>query len=149
MQCKRCCAIYHIRGKIYSQTDIFSDLRLQRSKHGSNYARSSEQQDILALGYFSTPEAIVVHGFRKSCLKIHCKTSCNVFVASSEKERLKFLPFHCPCLQAHTMLQQLLNLGSNNIIHGYQTCPLVFFSGNRCLKGCNVSFAVSLATRMF
>ena len=36
--------------KIYSRTDIISDRRLQRSKHGSNCARSSEQQDMLALG---------------------------------------------------------------------------------------------------
>ena len=36
------------RGKNW--TDIISDCRLQRSKHGSNCARSSEQQDMLALG---------------------------------------------------------------------------------------------------
>ena len=39
-----------IEGKIYSRTDIISDHRLQRSKHGSNCARLSEQQDMLALG---------------------------------------------------------------------------------------------------
>ena len=38
--------------KIYSRTDIISDSRLQRSKHGSNCARLSEQQDILVLGDF-------------------------------------------------------------------------------------------------
>ena len=38
------------------------------------------------------------------------------------------------------MLQQLQNLTSDYIIHGYQTCPL---SEDRCLNGCNVSFAVS------
>ena len=42
--------ISYIESKIYSRTDIFSDRVLQRSKHGSNCARSSEQQDILALG---------------------------------------------------------------------------------------------------
>ena len=36
--------------KTYSPTDIFSDPRLQRSKHGNNSARSSEQQDMQALG---------------------------------------------------------------------------------------------------
>ena len=42
------------------------------------------------------------------------------------------------------MLQQLQNLTSDDIIHGYQTCPLIeFFSEDRCLNGCNVSFAVS------
>ena len=42
------------------------------------------------------------------------------------------------------MLQQLQNLASDDIIHGYQTCPLVeSFFQNRCLKGCNVSFAES------
>ena len=40
----------YIEGKIYSWTDIISDRRLQRSKHGSNCARSSEQQDMLAVG---------------------------------------------------------------------------------------------------
>ena len=39
-----------IEAKIYSLTDIFSDPRLQRSKHGNNSARSSEQQDMQALG---------------------------------------------------------------------------------------------------
>ena len=39
-----------VESKIYSRTDMFSDRILQRSKHGSNFARSSEQQDILALG---------------------------------------------------------------------------------------------------
>ena len=47
------------------------------------------------------------------------------------------------------MLQQLQNLASDNIIHGYPTCLLVesflfFFSPeNRCLNRCNVSFAES------
>ena len=40
----------YVEGKIYSWTDIISDRILQRSKHGSNCARSSEQQDMLALG---------------------------------------------------------------------------------------------------
>ena len=40
----------YIEGKIYSRTDIISDRRLQRSKYGSNCARSSGQQDMLALG---------------------------------------------------------------------------------------------------
>ena len=44
------CTCMYVEGKIYSQTDIISDRRLQRSKHGSNCARSSEQQDMLALG---------------------------------------------------------------------------------------------------
>ena len=43
------------------------------------------------------------------------------------------------------MLQQLPNLASDNIVHGYQTCPLVesFFQG-RCFNGSNISFAKSL-----
>ena len=50
-------------------------------------------------------------------------------------------PLH---IRAHTMLQQLQNLTSDDIIHGYQTCPLVApFSENWCLNGCNVSFAES------
>ena len=39
-----------IEAKIYSQADTFADHRLQRSKHGSNSARSSEQQGMQALG---------------------------------------------------------------------------------------------------
>ena len=45
-----CVNVPMLEAKIYSQTDIFSDLRLQRSKHGSNCATSSEQQDMLGLG---------------------------------------------------------------------------------------------------
>ena len=37
----------------------------------------------------------------------------------------KLLPFHWLCIRAHTVLQQLQNLGSNDIMHGYQTCLLV------------------------
>ena len=40
----------YIQTKIYSRTDLFLDPRLQRSKRGNNSARSSEQQDMLALG---------------------------------------------------------------------------------------------------
>ena len=42
------------------------------------------------------------------------------------------------------MLQQLQNLTSDYIIHGYQTCPLIeYFFRGQVLAGCNVSFAVS------
>ena len=70
-----------VEGKIYSWTDLISDHRLQRSKYGSNCARSSEQQDMLALGYFVIPENIVVRGDRKPRLKICCK-----------KNRVNFFP---------------------------------------------------------
>ena len=74
----QCVHVPMLEAKIYSQTDIFSELRLQRSKHGSNCARSSEQQDMLGLGEFSTPEAIVVRGIenyvRKYTVK-QCVTS--------------------------------------------------------------------------
>ena len=36
-----------LEAKIYSRTDMFSDLRLQRSKHSNNSARSSEQHTML------------------------------------------------------------------------------------------------------
>ena len=62
-----------IEVKIHSRTDIISDRRLQSSKHGSNCAKSSEQRDMLALGWFSIPENIVVRGDRKSRPKIRCK----------------------------------------------------------------------------
>ena len=40
-----------LEAQICSRTDIFSEPRIQRSKHGNNCARSSsEQQDMLALG---------------------------------------------------------------------------------------------------
>ena len=61
-----------VEAKIYSQTDIFSEPRLQRAKRGNNSARSSEQQDMQALGWFSMPKTIVVHGDRKSRPKMHC-----------------------------------------------------------------------------
>ena len=38
------------RGNICSQNDTSLDPRLQRSKHSNNSDRSSEQQDIQALG---------------------------------------------------------------------------------------------------
>ena len=66
-----------LEAKTYSQTDIFSEVRLQRSKHGST-----------GIVFFSTPEAVVVCGDRKSRLKIHRKTTRNSFAASSEKEKL-------------------------------------------------------------
>ena len=46
----QCVNVPMLEVKIYSQTDIFSEVRLQRSKYSSNCARSSEQQDMLALG---------------------------------------------------------------------------------------------------
>ena len=85
----QCVNVPMLVAKIYSQTDIFLELRLQRSKHGSNCARSSEPQDMLGLGLFSTPEAIVDG---KSHQKIHCKTTRNFFATSSEKERLACCP---------------------------------------------------------
>ena len=78
--------IMAIEARIYSRTNIFSDCRLQKSKHGSNCARSSEQQDMLALGQFSIPKNIVVHRDRKSCLKIRCKTTRNFFSASFKRK---------------------------------------------------------------
>ena len=50
----QCVNVPMLVAKSFFQIDIFSELRLQRSKHGSN---SSEQQNMLGLG---TPEAIVV-----------------------------------------------------------------------------------------
>ena len=91
------------RGKnLFSDWYMFGP-QTQRSKHGSNWARLSEQQDMLALGLFSIPETIVVRKNRKS------QPKRVTFFSSSEKEKQYFLFFHCPCLQAHTMLQQLPN----------------------------------------
>ena len=45
-----CVNLPMLEAKICCQTDVFSELRLQRSKHGSNCAKSSEQQDMLGLG---------------------------------------------------------------------------------------------------
>ena len=58
---------------------------------------------MLALGLFSIPETIVVRKDRKS------QPKRVTFFSSSEKEKHHFLFFHWPCLQAHTMLQQLPN----------------------------------------
>ena len=66
-----CMHTFYIEANIYFQTDIISDRRRQRSKHdSSNCARSSEQQDMLALGEFLIPENNVVCRDRKvNCSK--------------------------------------------------------------------------------
>ena len=38
--------VYMLEAKSYSQTDIFSELRLQRSKHGSNWGVSNRWNGI-------------------------------------------------------------------------------------------------------
>ena len=48
--CSICVNVPMLEAKIYSQTDMLMKLKLQRSKHGSKSARSSEQQDMLGLG---------------------------------------------------------------------------------------------------
>ena len=122
--------LLHVEVKIYSRTDIFSDPRLQRSKCGNNSARSSEQQDMQALGWFTIPGTIVVCGNNKSRLKIHCKTTPNFLPTPPERKdnsscpSIGFIYEPIPCCSSY----------------GYQTCPLV---ENRCLNGCNVSFAES------
>ena len=132
-----------LEAKIYSRTDVFSDHRLQRSTHGSHCARSSKQQDILALGYFSIPETFVVRGDRKSRSKIHCKTTHNFFAPSSEKKIPKFLSFHWSISPYDAAA--IAKFGQQcDIIHDYHTRLLLeFFSKDRCLNGCNVSFAKS------
>ena len=62
-----------MEAKIYFQTDIFSDPKLQRSKHSSNCARSSEQQDILSWCY-------------ESFSKDKCLNRCNILFAKSQVE---------------------------------------------------------------
>ena len=52
-----------IEAKIYSRTDIFLDPRLQRSKRGNNSARTSEQQDMQALGYTTSHAIITVSSY--------------------------------------------------------------------------------------
>ena len=54
----QCFNVPVLEAKIYSQTDIFSELRLQRTKHGSNSARSSEQQDMLGWDSFQHLELL-------------------------------------------------------------------------------------------
>ena len=41
--------ILQVKAKIYSRTDIISDRRFQRYKHGNNCARSWQQQDMLTV----------------------------------------------------------------------------------------------------
>ena len=132
-----------VEAKIYSWTDIFSDHRLQRSKHGSNCGRSSEQQDILALGYFSIAKTFVVHRNKKSCSKIHCKTMHNFFAASSEKQSscpsigLVYKPIWC-CTNCQIWLATQYNTWLS-----YLSINRISFSKDRCLNGCNISFAKS------
>ena len=44
------CHLGRLEAKVCPPNDTFSDLRLQRSKHDNNSDRSSEQQDMQALG---------------------------------------------------------------------------------------------------
>ena len=79
-----------IEAKIYYWTNIFiySDHRLQRSKHGSNYARPSEQQHMLALLML---ENIAIRGERKSCPNV-VKTTHNFFSTSFERKYYSCCP---------------------------------------------------------
>ena len=53
-----------VEAKICSWTDVLSDPELQRSMHGTNCARSSEQYDMLVLGEFSISETIVLRNYQ-------------------------------------------------------------------------------------
>ena len=76
---------------------------------------------------------------------LHCE-SMRTFLPPPPKRRTIVLALP---LASHTSLyQQLWNLASDatDITHGYQTWPLVyriFFSEDRCLNGCNISFSES------
>ena len=68
MQCSRLAFVYiymyiyicmYIEEKIYSRADIISDRRLQKYKHGSNCAKSSEQTRYASAG--------IVFDTRKYC----------------------------------------------------------------------------------
>ena len=62
---------------------------------------SSEQQDMLALEYFSKLEAMVIRGSRKSHLKIHCKTIHNFFFCLKGKMVVVALPLAFPMSPYH------------------------------------------------
>ena len=61
-----------------SRTDIFKIY-----KCGNNSARSSEQQDMQAVGLFSIPETIVVRGKIFLFSESACMNECNVSFAES------------------------------------------------------------------
>ena len=65
--------LYMLEAKIYCWTDIFSELRLQRSMHSSNCARSSEQQDMLGVGEFQHPKLLQYVGIENNVLKYMVK----------------------------------------------------------------------------
>ena len=73
------CHLGQLETKIYLQTDTFSDPRLQRSKHGNNSDRSSEQQAMRALGQFLIPETIVVRGIENHVRKDIVKQRITLF----------------------------------------------------------------------
>ena len=134
----------NVEAKIYSQTDIFSVLRLQRSKHSNNCDRSSEQQDILALGWLSIPETIIVCTGIENHVQKYIVEQHVTFCLLLWKGRTKVLA-HGPCLWAHTMLQQLPNLAigvDNTWLSDFST-SIEFFPKNRCLNRCNLSLAKS------
>ena len=107
--CSMCCCSYASVKNLFSYW-IFSELRLERSKHGNKATRHAG-----AGIAFDTRSYRSMQGSRKSLPKIHCNTMHNVFATSSIKERLKYLPFYWPCLWTQTMLQQLPNLTSDVI----------------------------------
>ena len=76
-----------VEAKICSWTDVLSDPELQRSMHGTNCARSSEQYDMLVLGEFSISVLCnyqIFHWYFFSEDK--CLNSCKHLFAESQTE---------------------------------------------------------------
>ena len=74
-----------VEAKIYSRTDVFSDPRLQRSMHAT-VPDCRSNKTCWRWDSFRYPKLLyVVHGDRKSCPKIHCKTVRNFFSSDNKK----------------------------------------------------------------
>ena len=95
---------------------------------------------------FDTRNFCSTRRYIKSCLKLHCKTMCIFFAASSEKEIPKFLPFHWPCLQPKSCCSncQIWLVMWYNTWLSHLSTSRIFFSKDRCLNRCNIPFAKSL-----
>ena len=124
--------------------NLFSDCRLQRSKHSDNSAVITARH--AGAGIVFIPKTIAVHGVRKSRLKMHSKQHIGFFPPPPTRKDNN----SCPSISITYKLQQLPNLTCRNIIHCYETCPQVefFFQGKVLERMCLLKTRIQ-ARRLF
>ena len=102
----------------YRGENLFSDWRIPDFKYLNSVTTVPDHQSNktcrgLDSFWYPTSKTIVVRGDRKSRPKIHCRA--NNFRLLRKGKKI-VLAFHWLCIQAHTMLQQLQKLASDDII---------------------------------